>query len=78
MPTELLPIGMPWTMIGNRVYALPGVKTTLFTDSAATFTQSLTQAFTANVALTLTGGSATLSGGFLKASADTLVTLKRD
>lgn len=79
MPTELLPIGMPWTMIANRVYALPQSKVLLFTDAAApTITQSGTQAFTANSAVTLTGGMATLGGGFIKATADTLVTLKRD
>ena len=78
MPTELLPIGMPWTMIGGRVYAVPAVECTLFTDAASTFTQSMTQAFTLNQAVTLTAGSAALTGGFLKASVDTLVLLKRD
>ena len=78
MTTELLPICMPWTMIANRVYAVPAVECVLFTDAASTFTQSMTQAFTASQAVTLTAGAATIGGGFLKASADTLVMLKRD
>ena len=79
MPIQLLPIGTPVTMLAGIAYALPAVKTTLFTDATSpTITQSGTSAFTANSAVTLTGGSATLGGGFLKAAADTLVTLKRD
>lgn len=79
MPTQLLPLGTPVTMLANVVYALPAVKATLFTDATTpTITQSNTQAFTANAAVTLTTGSATVGGGFIKATADTLVVLKRD
>ena len=79
MPVQLLPVGTPTLMSANVAYALPAVKTTLFTDAASpTITQSNTQAFTANVAVTLTTGSAVVTGGFVKATADTLVTLKRD
>lgn len=79
MPTELLPLGTPVTMRANVVYALPAVEATIFTDAAApTITQSGTQTFTANSAVTLTGGQATVGGGFIKATADTLVVLKRD
>jgi hypothetical protein len=79
MPVQLLPVGTPVTMLANVVYALPAVNVTLFTDAAApTIAQSNTSAFTANAAVTLTGGQATLAGGFLRATADTLVTLKRD
>lgn len=79
MPTELLPIGMPWTMVANQIYALPAVEVTLFTDAASpTITQSGTSAFTANSAVTLTGGMATVGGGFIRATANTLVVLKRD
>lgn len=79
MPTELLPLGTPVTLKANVVYALPAVEATLFTDAAApTIQVSNTQAFTANVAVTLTGGSAVVGGGFIRATADTLVTLKRD
>jgi hypothetical protein len=79
MPLELLPIGPPTLMLAGVTYALPAVNITLFTDAAApTITQSNTSAFTANTAVTLTGGAATLSGGFVKATANTLVTLKRN
>jgi len=79
MPTEVLPLGMPVVMKANQVYALPAVEAVLFTDAAApVFTQSTTQGFIANSAVTLTGGAATVGGGFLKVGADTLVVLKRD
>jgi len=79
MPVQLLPIGPPVTMLANVVYALPAVKVTMFTDAAApTVAQSNTPAFTANAAVTFTGGAAQLAGGFIRATADTLVTLKRD
>jgi hypothetical protein len=66
-------------MLAGIAYALPAVKCTLATDATTpTITQSGTQAFTANVAVTLTGGQATLAGGFLKAAGNILVTLKRD
>jgi hypothetical protein len=79
MPTELLPLGPSVTMLAGVVYALPAVNCTLYTDATTpTITQSSTLAFTANTAVTLTAGSARLSGGFLKAAANTVVTLKRD
>jgi hypothetical protein len=79
MPTELLSLGMPWLMKAGVAYALPAVKCTLFTDAASpTITASNTLAFTVNSPVTLTGGSATVIGAFLKATTDTLVTLKRD
>jgi hypothetical protein len=79
MPVQLLPVGMPILMLANVIYALPAVKVTMFTDTAApTIAQSNTAAFTANSAVTLTGGAAELAGGFVRATADTLVTLKRD
>jgi hypothetical protein len=77
--TELLPIGMPWTMKANQVYAVPAVEVTLFTDAASpTITQSNTLAFTASQPVTLTAGSSAVLGSFIKATADTLVILKRD
>jgi len=79
MPTQLLPIGPPVTLLATVAYALPAVNVTLYTDAAApTITQSNTSAFTLNSAVTLTGGAARVSGGFIKAAADTLVVLKRD
>lgn len=79
MPIQLLPLGPPTTLLANVVYALPAVKCTLFSDSAATLTVSNTSAFTASAALALTGGIASVAGGgFIKSSADALITLKRD
>lgn len=79
MPTQLLPLGAPVTMLAGVAYALPPFKVTLFTDAATpTITQSNTEAFTANAAVTLAGGQATLAGGFIKAVANTLISLKRD
>ena len=79
MPIQLLPIGPPVTLLANVIYAMPAVNVTLFTDAAApTITQSTTSTFAANSAVTLTGGQARLSGGFIRANADTVITLKRD
>ena len=79
MPTEVLSIGPLITMKANVVYALPAVAVTLFTDAAApTLTLSTTPAFTVSAAVTLTAGAAKVVGGFIKATADTVVTLKRD
>lgn len=80
MPTELLSIGPPTALVQNQVYALPAVRCTLFTDATTpTLQQSNTAAFTANVALTLTAGAATVAGGFIRATTTGVtVTLKRD
>jgi len=79
MPIELLPLGPPTTLKANVAYALPAVKATLFSDSAAALTVSNTQAFTASAALALTAGvGAVAGGGFIKSSADALITLKID
>lgn len=79
MPTELLPLGTPTLLVANQIYALPAVKATLFTDATTpTITQSNTVAFSASVAVTLTGGAATVTGGFLKCTSGITITLKRD
>lgn len=80
MPTELLPLGAPVNLVQNTIYALPAVKATLTTDTATpTIQLSNTVSFTANLAVTLTGGAATVSGGFIRSTAGAaLVTLKRD
>jgi hypothetical protein len=79
MPIEVLSIGPIQTMRANVVYALPAVNVTMYTDGATpTMTQSLTQAFTANTPVTFTAGVASPTGAFIKATADTLVILKRD
>jgi hypothetical protein len=79
MPTELLPLGPPTLLKSGVAYALPAVKATVFSDAAATLSVSNTLAFTASAPLTLTAGvGAVAGGGFIKASADALITLKRD
>lgn len=78
MPVEYISPGGPVLMKSGVAYALPVVKVTLFSDGAATFLQSNTSAFTASSAVTLTGGSVALAGGYIKANADALVTVKRD
>jgi hypothetical protein len=67
------------TMLQNVAYALPAYVCRLLTDGAApTLQQSSTEAFTANVAVTLAGGDAVLSGGFVRSTAGNLtVLLKR-
>lgn len=78
MPQQSVPIGMQVTMLAGIPYALPAVEVTIFTDVAATITQSNTAAFSASQSVTLTNGQARVAGGFIKAVADTLITLKRD
>ena len=80
MPTQLLPIGPPTTLQTNVVYALPAVEVTCFSsDTTPTLEQSNDITFAAKVAVTFTGGMATLGGGFVRATAGTpTITLKRD
>jgi hypothetical protein len=79
MPIELLPLGTPVTLLANVIYALPAVKATLFTDATTpTIQLSNTSAFTANVAVTLTAGAAVVGGGWIRATANTPIVLKRD
>lgn len=79
MPTEAISIGPVWTLNQNQIYALPGVACILFTDAATpTFQQSNSLAFTNNVPVTLVGGAATVSGGWIRCTSGTVsVTLKR-
>jgi hypothetical protein len=67
MATEMIPVGMVFSMVQNTIYALPSQRVLAFTDGAApTIQQSTTVAFTANVAVTLTGGQAELGGAFIR------------
>lgn len=62
-----LPIGRPFPVVQNTVYALPGTLVTMFSDAAApTYFQSTTEAFTVSVAVVLTNGQAELAGAFLR------------
>jgi len=72
MPTELLSIGYPISIIQNTIYALPARRVLMFSDAAApTFFQSNTVAFTVSVAVTLTNGEAELAGGFIRCTSAT-------
>jgi len=67
MPTEVILAGVPFVLVQNVVYALPSIRCLLFTDATTpTIQQSTTLAFTANVALTLTGGQVEVAGGFIR------------
>jgi hypothetical protein len=65
--TQLISLGYVQVLTQNVVYALPARRCLLFTDaSTPTIQQSSDVGFTANVAVTLTGGQAELDGGFIK------------
>jgi len=67
MPTNTLATGQIHSLVQNTVYALPPVRCMLFTDATTpTLQQSLTAAFTANVAVTLTAGQSECNGGFIR------------
>lgn len=76
---DTVALGRPFAMVQNQVYALPAYPVTMFTDATTpTVQQSTTAAFTANVAVTLTGGQATLAGGFVRTtSASVTATFKQ-
>jgi hypothetical protein len=80
MPIELIPCGMPVTLVTNKVYALPIVKTTGFSsDTTPTLEQSNDSTFTLKNAVTFTAGIANFVGGFVRATAGTpTLILKRD
>jgi hypothetical protein len=67
MAFEQIQYGVVTTLTQNQVYALPAGRALLFTDGAApTLQMSTTSAFTANVAVTLTGGQFEVAGGFIR------------
>lgn len=66
--TTLLSVGYVQALVQNQVYALPTSRCLLMCDTAAaTFLQSLTQAFTVSVALTPDANEQIeVAGGFIK------------
>lgn len=71
---ESLPLGQIVTLVQNQIYALPANRSLLFTDATTpTIQQSNTAGFTANVVVTLTAGSAQLSGRFLRTTSSGVV-----
>lgn len=78
MPTTVLSAGPPTLMVQNVVYALPGVKCTLFSDTAGTFEQSSILAGPFIATAVLAGGQVDLAGAFIRCTtASPTVTVKR-
>ncbi|MGI0013625.1 MAG: hypothetical protein ACREBU_09320 [Nitrososphaera sp.] len=75
MPTELVSLGPPQSIIQNQIYALPVVKCTMFSDTAGTFQQADDVGFAAPIAVTLTGGQAELAGGFFRCTSGNVTVL---
>ena len=77
MPTQLLSIGVPFTILANVIYALPAAKCNMLLDLATALTFSNKSDFvtvvtpTANVVYTV-------AGGFVRSAADARVVLKRE
>lgn len=81
MPIQLLPIGQMVTLLANTVYALPAVKTTLFTTHGAPLLEvSNDVAYTfPGITPTFTNGQAVMSGTFLRTTVSGVqINLKRD
>jgi len=68
MPTQSLPVGQMVTLLPNVVYALPAVRTTVFTTHAAPLLEvSNDVAYTfPGITPTLTNGSALIDGTFIR------------
>lgn len=73
MPATQLQVGKVEAITQNVAYALPSKRCLLFTDATTpTIQQSLTEAFTANVAVTLSGGQAEVAGLFVRCTNATI------
>lgn len=77
---DLLSNGPLYTLLQNVIYALPAVKSTLFTDTATpTIQVSNSPTFATNAAVTLVAGQATVVGGFIRSTAgNAVINLARD
>lgn len=80
MPTTTIPIGPPFAMAQNIIYALPAVKCTLFTTGTPTIQQSDAVGFSANKVITLDANNqAIVAGGWIRCTTGAItVLLKRD
>lgn len=73
MATQLIKSGEVTSLTQNVVFALPSKRCLLFTDATTpTIQQSTDVAFTANAAVTLTGGQAELAGAFIRCTSATI------
>lgn len=67
MPTTLLSIGYPQSMVQNQIYALPARRVLFSTDAAAPTIQTADDvAFALPIAITLTNGQAELGAAFIR------------
>lgn len=77
---EVIPIGVPFQMVGTTIYALPSHAVRMF-STHATFLLSNDPNFGNSVILdvSLTDGMADIGGGFIRCSAvqGAVITLKR-
>lgn len=80
MPIQSLPVGQMVTLLPNVVYALPAVRTTIFTTHGAPLfevSNDSTYAFP-GVTPTLTNGTALVDGTFIRTTvAGVQINLKR-
>lgn len=79
MPTNTVPMGSPFAMVQNTIYALPPVQCSIYSDATSpTIQQSQTVEFTANTSVTLTAGAGVVNGGFIRCTSGAInITLKR-
>lgn len=66
MPTEALSIGPPLVMTQNVVYALPGKRCLMFTDTAGTYEQASVLAGPFIATAALAGGQIEVAGAFIR------------
>ncbi len=72
MPTELLAIGYPVTMVKDQIYAAPVSRCLLFSQTGGTIEQSNEVAFSTAKAVTLdSNNQAEIGGGFIRQTATT-------
>ena len=72
MPTEMLSVGYPVTMVKDQVYAAPTTRCLLFSQTGGTIEQSNEVGFSTAKALTLdTNNMAEIGGGFIRQTATT-------
>ena len=77
MPLQVLPLGVPFTILNGIVYALPGKRCLLFCSAGApALAMSNDPAFATTIAVVLTNGQMEVAGGFIKATADTPIIVK--
>ena len=78
MPTTSLQLGQVEAMTQSTIYALPPRRALLFTtDTTATFQQSNTVGFGANVPLVFTNGQTEVAGGWIRCTSGAVSVLMK-